>query len=306
MIQVFYNGVDITSNVAINRCYHDMYAAGRSDTLHIKLNDAQGIWDTWAPQKGDEIRVMYGTISTGDMFVSSVQPENGVVSIMAQAAPHSGYDLKNKAWQQVRFLQIANEIAQRNGLKFTSYGVEDRLYPYIIQNNEGDFHLLHRLALREGCSILFYDKTLVLYNERHMEAQEPRETLDVGVDGMYKFNDRRFDLFGSCTVDNGTFSGTFSVSNGSTRVYRAENAGSIGSNAEAQRFAKNLLRSVNKGCCSGFVRSRILPEYAAGSTILLNNPRTPSWNGAVFIDHLRNDYGRGQSKIFFRKPLEGY
>lgn len=306
MIQINYNGVDITGRVAINRCYHDMYAAGRSDTLHLRLNDAKNLWDYWGPQKGDEIRIDYGTISTGNMFISSVVPENGAYSISAQAAPHWGFDPQNKSWQRVRLLQISQEIAQRNGLAFKSYGVEDRLYPYIPQSNEGDFRLLNRLAVREGCAILIYNKTLILYNERFMEAQEPRETLDIAADGEYKFNDRRFALYGSCTVDNGSYSGTFSVDNGSTRIYRPDNVGSVGSNEEAKRFAMNLLRSVNKGCYGGFVRARILPGYSAGSTVILNNPRTPSWNGTVFIDHLRNDYGKGQSKIFFRKPLEGY
>lgn len=306
MIQVIYNGVDITGNVAISRCYHDMYASGRSDTLHLRLNDAKNLWDSWAPQRGDELQIVYGAINTGAMFISSVKPENGVVSVIAQAAPFSGFDLQNKSWQQVRLLQIGQEIAQRNGLTFTSYGVEDRLYPYILQNNEGDLHLLHRLALREGCSIIVYDKNLVLYDERYMEAQTPREAFTLGIDAMYKFADKRFNLYGSCTVENDMYSGTFSIGNESIRVYRPENVGNIGSNDEAQRFAKNLLRSVNKGCYGGHIHSRISPGYAAGTTVLLNSPRTPSWNGAVFIEHLRNDYVKGKSKMFFRKPLEGY
>lgn len=306
MIQIIYNGVDITESVVINRCYHDMYASGRSDTLNLYLNDSANLWDKWAPKKGDIIRVEYGAINTGDMFISSVLPSNGAFGIMAQAAPHTGFDLQSKSWQQVHLLQIAREIAQRNGLAFSSYGVEDRLYPYIVQNNEGDFHLLSRLASREGCAILIYNKSLVLYDERHMEAQAPREVLDIAADGEYKYNDRRFNLYGSCIVENDSYSGAFAVDNGSVRIYRPENVGSIGSNAEAERFAKNLLRSVNKGCYGGYVRSKVLPGYSAGSTVELHNPRAPSWNGTIFIDHIRNDYTKGKSKIFFRKPLEGY
>lgn len=306
MMQIIYNGVEITDRVDVNRCYHDMYAAGRSDTLNLHLNDVANLWDKWAPQKGDMIRVEHEAISTGDMFISSVLPQNGAFGIMAQAAPSTGFDLQSKSWQQVHLLQIAREIAQRNGLTFSSYGVEDRLYPYIVQNNEGDFHLLSRLALREGCAILIYNKSLILYDERHMEAQAPHEVLNIAADVEYKYNDRRFNLYGSCIVENDSYSGTFAVDNGSVRVYRPENVGSIGSNAEAQRFAKNLLRSVNKGCYGGYIRPNILPGYSAGSMVNLNNPRAPSWDGAVFIDHIRNDYSKSRSKIFFRKPLEGY
>lgn len=306
MIEIFYNGYDITDSVSISRCYHDMYASGQSDTVHLRLIDASNLWDAWAPADGDEIQVDYGTISTGTMFISSVRPENGAFTILAQAAPKSGYDLQNKAWQQVRLLQIGREIAERNGLNFSAYGVEDRLYAYILQEGEGDFRFLHRIAQREGCAILIYDKTLVMYDERYMEAVEPAEVLDIAVDGEYKFHDRRFNLFGSCVVEQGQYSGKFSIDNGSTRVYRPAAVGGIGSNDEASRVAKNLLRAVNKGCYGGYIRTRVLPGYSAASTVELTNARTPSWNGAVFIDHLRNDYGKGQSKIFFRKPLEGY
>ena len=306
MIQLTYNGVDISESVSINRCWHDMYASGQSDTLQLRLNDAENLWDKWSPAVGDEIRVDFDTISTGTMYVARVIPQNGIFDIFAQSAPASGFETQNKAWQKVRLLQIGEEIAKRNGLSFVSYGVEDRLYSCVLQTDESDFVFLNRRARLEGCSFLVYNKTLVLYSEAYMEAVPPTETLVVGSDGDYKYTDRRFDLFGSCIVESGMYSGEFAADNGVGRKYRATNIGSIGSAQEAQRFAKNLLRYANKGCYSGYVRSHILPGYAAASTITLSNERASSWDGTVFIDHIRNDYGTGKSKIFFRRLLEGY
>ena len=306
MMQLTYNGVDITENVSIRRCWHDMYAADRSDTLQLRLNDANDLWDKWSPAVGDEIRIDYGAISTGTMFVSRVIPQNGTFDIHAQAAPASGFELQNKAWQKVKLLQIGEEIAKRNGLSFVSYGVEDRLYSYILQRGESDFAFLSRRARLEGCAFLIYNKTLVLYSERYMEAVTPTEMLEVAIDGDYKYHDRRFYLYGACTVESGMYTGEFNANNGVTRRYRPSNIGMVSSNQEAARFAQNLLRHVNKDCYAGFVRSHILPGYAAASTIVLSNKRAPSWDGTVFIDHIRNDYGSGKSKIFFRRPLEGY
>lgn len=305
MIQITYNGVGITESVSINRCYHDMYAVGRADTLSLRVNDARKLWDSWSPSIGDEIRVDYGTISTGAMFITSIIPRNGTLDIEAMSVPASGFEHQSKAWQKVHLSQIGAEIARRNGLSFSSYGVEDRLYSYILQN-ESDFRFLHKRAQLEGCAFLVYDKKLVLYSEPFMEAQTPTETLDVGLDGEFKFIDNRSELYGTCRVESGIYSGEYSAGNGADRVYKPEDVGGVGSSDDAARFAKNLLRSVNKDCVSGFVRSRILPGYAAASTLELLNERTPSWDGSVFITHVRNDYGKGASKIFFRRPLEGY
>ena len=306
MIKITYKGVDITTSVSINRCYHDMYAAGQSDTLHLRVNDVDNLWDKWAPAVGDEIKVDYGAIGTGIMFVTAATPQNGMYDIVAQSAPATGYEARDKAWQKVRFLQIAAEIASRNGLGFASYGVTDQLYTYILQSNESDFRFLHRLAKLEGCAFLVYDKTLILYNEAYMEAQAASETLDVTEDADYRYTDKRAELYGSCLIENGLYTGNFSVSNGAFRVLKPPADFHVGSNGEAARYAKGLLRAANKGCYGGYVRTRIITGYAAASTVMLSNARAPSWNGTVFLDHIRNDYGQGKSKIFFRRPLEGY
>lgn len=306
MIKITYKGVDITESVSINRCYHDMYAAGRADELRLRVNDVDNLWDKWGPAVGDELKVDYGTISTGTMFLVSSTPRNGTYDLCAWSAPASGYEAQSKAWQQVHLLQIGAEIASRNGLSFASYGVEDRLFPYLLQGGQSDFAFLQRICTLEGCAFLVYDKKLILYSEPYMEAVAPSEVLAVTIDGDYEYTDRRAELYGSCIITGGNYSGEFDSGNGVGRVLRPETPPNISSDEEAARYAKNLLRAANKDGCAGFVRSRILPGYAAASTVALENARAPSWDGPVFLDHVRNDYGAGKSKIFFRRPLEGY
>lgn len=307
MIKVTYNGVDVTEGVSINRCIHDMWAAGRSDTLDICFNDAAKLWDGWAPQVGDEIRVDYGPASTGTMFVRSAKPENGLFAIRAMSAPASAMENTNKAWRQIRLLQLGEEIARRHGLAFQSFNVTDRLYPYILQAGVSDFAFLHHRAVLEGCAFLVYDKTLVMYDVAQMEAVEPVEALTVPIDGLYRYDDARSRLYGSCIVASGAIKGQFDAGNGASRVLRPSGITNIGSNAEASRYAKNLLREANCNALNGWVKiAGILPGYAAASTANLSNDRAPSWNGPVFLHHVRNDYAMGEAKLFFRKPLEGY
>lgn len=306
MIRLFYEGVDISEDVAIKRCYHDMYAGGISDTLNITFFDGLNLWDRWSPKNGDEIKVEYGGISTGAMFVVSINSKNGLLSIIASSAPPSGFVRNNKAWQQVRFYQIIAEIAERNALSYELHGVDNHLYSYILQNNESDFSFLHRLTMQESCSFLVYNKKLVIYSEPFFESVTPQEILPVPIDADYKYFDRSSELYGSCEVVSGRHNGRFDANNGVSRILRPQAVIGIGSNADAERFAKGILRAENKHCRSGYVKTQVLTGYSAASTLALQNDRAPSWNGAVFVDHIRNDYSKGNSKLFFRKPLEVY
>lgn len=308
MIQVKFRGVDISKEVSINRCYHDMYCEGRSDTLHIRFNDSQNQWDRWQPKVGDEISVLYGSIGTGKMFVDRAIPENGLYTLIATSIPSTAKDGKSKAWQKIFLSQIGKEIAKNHGLAFESYGVMDVQYDYILQTNETDFSFFQRLCVLEGCAYLVFNGVLVMYSQSYMESISPVKTIAVTLDGDYKFIDNSARLYGSCLIERGLYKGTYTAGNGAIRQYVPEMKLPItmSNQSEADRYAKNLLRNVNKGMLKGYIYSRIMPEFAAASTANLENYRAASWNGTVFFTHIRNDYANGKSKLFFRKPLEGY
>lgn len=305
MIHMSYNGIDITGNVSINRCWHDMYAGGKVDTIMLRMNDVRHLWDSWGPSPGEKIEVSFDTIRSGTMFLRDISPCNGLFSITAESAPPSMRWTRRKSWRRVWLSQIASEIAERNGLTFESYGVTDQLYDYIPQEDMSDIDFLTELTRAESCAFQIFDERLVLFSEPVLESVEPSESLVVGSDGDYRFTTGG-DFFGSCVID-GQYTGRFDADNGSARVLRPNTFLRASSSADAVRFAQGFLRAVNKHHMSGFVRNpTILFGYAAGSVLDLRTERAASWNGKVFLHHIRNDYVKRSGKLFFRKPLEGY
>lgn len=306
MIQVVYNGVDITDSVSINRAYHDMYAEGRADSLYIRFNDTAHIWDKWQPKPDDTISVVYGASKTGRMYITVTAPQNGLYEIQALSAPSQAFCRRYKAWTKVTLTQIAQEIAARHGLAYKNYGASDYLYEYILQSNESDLTFLHRRCILESCAFLVYNGALVLYSQSEMENASPLEVFTVSTDSDYQYCDKSSELYGSCRLECGGYVGEYTADAVNARVLFPPLLPAVGSSAEAIRFSRGLLRDANKNAHSGYIKSAIIPHYAAASVILISNARAPSWDGNAFLTHIRNIYSDGQSKIFFRKPLGGY
>ena len=306
-MKLIYEGVNIWPSVSVNACVHEMQANGRSDSLVIRFNDTKSLWDKWKPVKGETVELVEGPARTGKMFVSGIEPENGLYTLRAMSMPLSGENINNKSWEAVGFLQLGQEIATRHGLGFAYYGVKDQTYPYLSQNGLADFEFYLQRCQLEGCGMLIFDGKLVVYNEQYMEGLQPTATLEIGADGVFEYYDNSALSYGSAEVSSGKYKGTFKAPNGNTsRVLRPRNPINCTSNAEAIRYAKGLLRAANKDSYAGTIKRSLLVGYAAASLINIKTAKASSWNGSVFVTKARHDYIKGETKLFFRKPLEGY
>lgn len=306
-MQLIYEGKDIYNDISISQCVYDSYGEQHSDTLKILFNDTRDTWDSWKPQKGDTIRVILGACDTGQMHVVSVKPENGLICLRANSIPEDYNDKKNKSWGFITFKQICTEVAGRHGLSCEFYGVEDQTYEYVNQQNHEDFVFLEERCVLEGCAFLVYDNRLVVYSESFMESSTSKDELMITNDVKFDYVDDSKEAYNTCIVKNGTVNGMYSVEGASSKAIEKVLPFKISSQAEANRFAKNLLRFENKKMTRGVCYSdKYLPGYAAGTLVNLSTEGVPSWNGPVIMTHVRHDMLKATTKLFFRKPLEGY
>lgn len=301
ILKVFYNQKEITDSISVNSCIHDMYACSTADTLTLTFNDIKRLWDGWKPQKEDVISVVYGLAKTGAMFINSVEPENGLMTIRASSIPPTAKNKHNKSWENVKLLQLAKEIADRNNLSFKNYGVTDRLYSYVRQENLSDFEFLQKRCELESLAFVVYDKTLVLYSEEYLEKQSPAKTIQIEADTDFTYTDNGQKGYGKINVRNGDITGTYTSKNGLSKAKDIVISTFISGQDEANRFAQGILRQENKNLASGIFKDAIMQEFSAGSIIDLKTIGANSWNGNVFVSHLRQDYINLKTKMFFRK-----
>lgn len=306
-MKLYYNEVDITKEVYINRCEHDTYAEKRADRLKIRFTDNRNLWNSWGPQTGDTIRYTNGAADTGKMYITQIQPQNGLITFTATSLPSTAGTKKSRVWEGFRLLEIGEDIAAEHGLTFESYGVTDRVYTYIKQANITDFEFLQYRCMLEGCAMIVYNGKLVMYDEQARESEAATKTIKIGEGGVYEYTDRSALSYGSVEFTFGDYSGVYYDSSANAdRVLHPKTDIECTSNAEALRYARGILRDANKNAYTGWFRRKLTCDFAAGSVVNIETEKASAWDGKVLITHTRADYARGESKFFFRKPLEGY
>lgn len=302
-LKILYNDKDITDDISVSSCIHDMFACSQADTLLIKFNDAKKLWDGWKPSKEDVISVSYGIAKTGAMYINSVVPENGLMTLRASSIPPTAMDKTDKSWENVHLLQLAKEIASRHGLSFENHGVSDKVYSYVRQPNIPDFEFLQQRCNLESLAFVVYDKKLVLYDEAKLENAEPVKEVKVNSDNDFSYTDSSEKGYGKVIVSNGNLTGNYTSKSGLTNALTQTISTAISGQAEADRFAEGLLRQANKNLTSGVFKLPLMREFSAGSVMKIATEGANTWDGNGFIHHQRNDYINSTSKVFFRKAV---
>ena len=152
-----------------------------------------------------------------------------------------------------------------------------------------------------------YDGKLVVYDEAYMESQQPVDTITITPANDFEYRDEGTNAYGSAEAVNGGLIGTFTAPSGGDKVLRRILPFRMTDQSEADRFAKGLLRDANKNATVGTLwTGSLLRDYAAGSVVTLATEGVKSWDGTAFISLIRHDYVKTRSKLYLRKPLEGY
>lgn len=290
-MELYYNDVDIFNSVSVMRCELDQYLSGHVDTLTVSFDDSRAEWGKWAPQFGDKLNIIEEYAKSGYMYIHSLTPRNGVMTIRAAALKYikSGHE---QSWKDIKLKQIIDERAQGLGLTAEYLEVEDQKYDAVEQDG-GDLAFLDNLCRLEGCGFMVNDGILRVISYDYLDKME---TSTYNLDA---FDIRIHDLpyYSGCSITDGDKTGKAGDESG--ELIRLKTDKKLMSISQANRYAENSLRFANFGRKGGEVYSdRLLSMFAPGSKIKLQSDYW--YDKPVIITHVRHDLYRMKSKLWFR------
>lgn len=308
-MNIIYNGTDITASVQPLVLNLKDNAGGKPDSLTAIFSDTDGLWTRWKPAKNDTIQVRHGGYDTGVMFVDYLAQTPGRFHIKALSIPQKAKTARSQAWENVRLHVLALEIAKRYGFKMMVFGAENHLYKRIDQIEQADFAFLADLCTREGYAVKINDRTLVLYSEEAEESREidPQKATIYAYEmiGDYEFENKSVDIYGKCIVRSQAGGKYIQAEYADPAVEGPTLTMNLHASdlAEAQRWARGILRSFNKRMITGSFSIALRPGLAAGSCIYVRN--VGIFDGKYFVHQLIHDLISGKTHLTVRRPLEG-
>lgn len=303
-MNIIYEGVDITDTIEIRKADIIDNAGGCADSIDLSFADTEGLWSKWKPLKGHKINVLESGFSSGIMFTDYINQASGSIRIKGLSLPPKAKTAKTKAWESIRFLQMAGEIAGTHGFALETFGVTDHLYERLDQINETDFDFLQRRCTLEGYSLKICNSKVVIYSEHDFETKAAVKTLSMDrFDGNYEFKAASTGLYSACVISSGVITKEYMPAVAPSgpvlkpRIY-------ITSLAEAERYCKGLLRAANKNEDTGRIQIELDPDLAAGSCVEIDGVGLA--DGKYFIEQAVHRLKDKKTILKLRKPLEGY
>lgn len=303
-MQILYEGRDITNAVEVKEANITDNAGGIADSIEIWFDDPQGFWSQWKPEKNHKVQVKEAGFDSGLMYVDELEQKRGFFIIRALSIPQEAKTDNTKAWENIRFMELATEIAGKYGFTLQTYGTQNYLYERVDQYEQADFEFLAWRCLLEGYALKTTDGKAVIYDERYMESQAAVKTVFLEqFDGDYSFRTKSTGIFGACKVSYGDIGYEYKAAKSSGPILKFTDI-YVSNQGEAERFSKNLLRAKNKFEYIGYCTIKLDHEIAAGNTIQIQGVGLA--DGKYFCDQIVHRLVGQKTFLRLRRPVEGY
>lgn len=188
-----------------------------ADEITIDLKDPDGKWaGRWKPNGGESVQawIIQGAVDgigpeiyCGKFFVDSLTVSGSprVMQIRAVSIPLNTpirKMLKSRAWEKQTIKQIAQTIADENGVQLQFYVDEEVTLDRQNQDRTSDLKFLSTLCADAGYSLKVTDDALVIFDQSTYEKKEPAQTITLGKSPVinWSFESQQSETYKSVTV----------------------------------------------------------------------------------------------------------
>lgn len=308
-MELVYNNIDITKDISILNATILDNSGGKADSVDLTFSDTKKLWRKWGVQKGDTLILSKDGFSSGLMYVDDFNMSRGKFTIRGISVPLKSKSNISKSWENIRFKELASQLASELGLTLETYGIIDYTYDRLDMINKTNLQYLNDICILEGYSLKITNNKAIIYDENLFEQSTTVDDItEDRIIGDYSFNTISNSLYSSCTVE------CFSSNNNLIRYKFSPANAPIGSDlkvalrvvnqGEAERYARGLLRNSNKNETTGSFFIKLNTNIAATNTVNLNGFGV--FDGKYFIDSIKHKLTNGKSHLKVRKVLEGY
>lgn len=297
-VKLVYNQKDISQDLApfLKSFEFKDALSAEADDMSITLEDRTELWESdWLPGKGDTLEASLvelnwsgdglqeypvGLFEIDEIEISGLPHE---VKIKAVSVPDNN-ELrgiqKNKSWENVKLSAIAQEIADKAGLKLYLNVHDDKELKRVEQKEESDLSFLTRVAKERSHGVRVSDTQLDVYYIPDLDTQEPVATVKRYESriGSYSFRSKTRDTYRSAYVRyENTNTGElleYTFEDKSKRAGKQlEIHQKVDDLADAERLAKSQLREKNKDEVTGSLSFGGLPRLFANTAAVKGNDR---------------------------------
>ena len=203
---ILYNNKNITNDISrfmLSLTYNDK-TQGESDDIEIELEDKDGLWqNSWYPEKGAKITMSIGNLKCGVFEIDEIEvkgpPDTVSIRAMATGVTNSLRTTKSDAHENKTLKQIAEKIAQKNGLT-VSGDIPEITIGRVTQNQETDLAFLKRISQSYGIVFSVRENTITFTSIYGLEQRSSSLKLDKTEITRYSIKDKANGMVKSASV----------------------------------------------------------------------------------------------------------
>lgn len=302
MLQIIWQGTDITKSVSVTGCEVKDTCGARCDSLTLEMDHA-ATWYAWGPETDDEIEVSEGGYGTGKLYLSAVAPEGDGFRVIATSLPARA---RQRAWDSftdATLEDVFRRAAAEVNMGYALFGVDrSARLPYWERGMESPAAMLSRLMDLEGAVLKCVNGKLTGIGIEYAAALPPACRIEVKADTDGASYERRDgDRLRALTVLT-PFARVTAEDTGALLQRRETRTDVPARDAvTAGRWARGLLRALNRKSETLSVESDLNPAMTAMARVDVTGNTDAS--GVWLVEEAEHDLVNLSTRARLFRPI---